>query len=215
MRNLLTIVLLGTVSITMANIGKYEEAMLKNIEALYKSKSLEEYQKVINTMDRIATAEADKWEPYYYGSFGNIMMSTRVTELADKDKLLDAAQHRLDKASAIQAGNVEIITLQGFIHMMRLAADPATRGQQYAGLAFETFNKAVAIDSLNPRALIMRAQMMQGTAKFFGTSMTESCGEAQKALDQFDSSEKPKNPLAPIWGRGNAVGMLKECDDNE
>jgi hypothetical protein len=142
-------------------------------------------------------------------------MSTKVQELAQKDQYLDAAQARLDKAATTQSQNVEIITLQGFIHMMRLAADPATRGQQYSGMAFEAFNKAVAMDSLNPRALIMRAQMKQGTAKFFGTSTDEACGEAAKALGIFDEQEKAEESIAPRWGRGNAIGMLKNCSTND
>ena len=185
--------------------------MLDNIAALNTARTIEDYQKVVNTLDRIGAAEADKWELHYYGAYGNILMSTRVTELTEKDQYLDAAQLRLDKAVAIDNNNVEMITLQGFIHMMRLAADPATRGQIYAGLALEQFNKAVTMDDKNPRALIMRAQMKQGTAKFFGTSTDEACGEAVKALELLDQQAASEPSIAPSWGRWNAESMVKQC----
>jgi hypothetical protein len=211
MKNILTIIFIGIIGICLASDGKYQKVMSKNIAQLYEAKSVEDYQKVINALDRIALAEEGKWEPHYYGAFGNIMMSTKVQTIAEKDQHLDAAQSRLDKAAALQAQNVEVITLQGFIHMMRLSVDPASRGQQYAGIAFASFNKAVAMDSLNPRALIMRAQMKQGTAKFFGTSTDEACGEAAKALAIFDEQDKAVASIAPKWGRGSAESMMKQC----
>lgn len=211
MKNILAIIFIGIVTIATASDGKYEKVMLNNISALNEAKTIEDYQKVVNTLDRIGKAEEGKWEPFYYGAYGNILMSTKVNELGEKDQYLDEAQTRLDKASALQPNNVEIITLQGFIHMMRLAADPATRGQQYSGMAFESFNKAVTIDGNNPRALIMRAQMKQGTARFFGTSTDEACGEAVKALELFDQQAKSEKSIAPSWGRGNAIGMIKQC----
>ncbi len=215
MKNLLTLTLIltGLAGIAFANNGKYEQVMLKNITALYEAKTIEDYQKVINTLDRIGMAEEGKWEPHYYGAYGNILMSMRVRQLSEKDQYLDAAQLRLDKAIAIQEDHVEMITLQGFIHMMRLSADPANRGQQYAGLAFGAFNKAVEMDENNPRALIMRAQMKQGTAKFFGTSTDEACGEAQKALEIYDQVADGEPSIAPSWGRGQAAGMVKECEE--
>jgi len=126
MRRLLTIIFIGIVGITNANDGKFEKIMLDNIAALNAARTIEDYQKVVNTLDRIGAAEAGKWEPHYYGAYGNILMSTRVTELAEKNQYLDAAQLRLDKTVAIDNSNVEMVTLHGFIHMMRLAADPAT-----------------------------------------------------------------------------------------
>jgi hypothetical protein len=215
MKNILIIALAMMCYVANATESKYVEMMLKNIEAINNSKTVEDYQKVVNTLDRIGAAEADKWEPHYYGAYGNILMSTRVGELAEKDQYLDQAQLRLDKAVAIDDNNVELVTLQGFIHMMRLAAEPATRGQQYAGLAFEHFNKAVSMDEHNPRALIMRAQMKQGTAKFFGTSTDEACGEAVRALELIDQQDTSVPSIAPSWGRWNAEGMVKQCSASE
>lgn len=211
MKKSLIFIFIGITGIAMANDGKYEKVMLENIAALDKARTLEDFQKVINTLDRVGSAEVGKWEPHYYGAYGKILMSTKVKELVEKDQYLDEAQARLDKAISIQKDNVEIITLQGFIHMMRLAADPAARGQQYAGLAFEVFNKAVAIDERNPRALIMRAQMKQGTAQFFGTSTDEACAEAHKALELLNEQSDEGPSLAPSWGRWNAEKMVKQC----
>jgi len=211
MKSILSIVFIGITSVAIANVGKYERTMLQNIAALNEATTSDEYQKVINTLDRIGMAESNKWEPYYYGAYGNILLSIKVSKLTEKDQYLDEAQIRLDKAVEVSPENVELITLQGFVHMMRLAADPATRGQQYAPLAMQEFNKAVAMDDMNPRALIMRAQMKFGTAQFFGSGTEEACSEAAKSLELFDNAVKSEDSLAPGWGRGQAEGFVKQC----
>jgi len=67
------------------------------------------------------------------------------------------------------------------------------------------------MDDTNPRALIMWAQMKQGTAQFFGTSTDEACGEAVNALELLDKQASSEPSIAPSWGRWNAESMVKQC----
>jgi hypothetical protein len=109
------------------------------------------------------------------------------------------------------AADAEIIALVGFIHMMRVAVDPASRGAQYSGMAMQAFGKATSLNPENPRALVLMAQMQFGTAKFFGSPATEACATLNAAIQKFDSY-KSDNPLAPQWGREMALGLKKECN---
>jgi hypothetical protein len=204
------LILLLTTTIASAT-DKYTETMLKNIEAVYSSSSIEELQKVVNTFVRIGDAEKTKWEPYYYAAFGNIMMSTREKDPTKKDSYLDLAKASLEKAAKLAPEESEIVALEGFVYMMRVAVDPASRGQQYAGLAMQSFNKALSLSAENPRAIVLLAQMQFGTAQFFGSPTTEACGNATKAIERFDSF-KSENPLAPTWGRGMAEDLTKKCE---
>ena len=206
-----TIMMLFVASIIFAENNKFEKVMIEQISLVYEASTVDEYQQVINTLERIGSAESNKWEPFYYASFANVMISTKVGQMSEKDRYLDIAQIFLDKANALNANNVEIITLQGFIHTMRLAADPGTRGQQYSELVFNTYNKALKIDPNNPRALIMLAQMKEGMARFFGSDTTEACEMANKALAAFDAYEI-KNILSPAWGNSNAISMTERCN---
>ena len=110
---------------------RYTEQMLKNIEQVYKAQSQDELQQAVNELERIAGAEKNKWEPFYYASFGNIMLANQEKDGAKKDSFLDLAMKTLDKAMAINPNESEIVALQGFVHMIRLTVDPAARGQQY------------------------------------------------------------------------------------
>ena len=95
--------------------------------------------------------------------------------------------------------------------MLRVTVDPASRGQQYSGMAFQSFGKAVAMNPENPRALSLLAQMQYGTAQFFNSPTTEACATLTKALEKFDSY-KSSNPLAPQWGRKMAEGLKSRCN---
>jgi hypothetical protein len=207
---ILAVVLLAS-SAARANDDKYIATMQKNIEAVYVAKEVAEFQNVVNTFERIGEAEKSKWEPFYYASFGYVMMANYEKEASNKDLYLDLAQKNLDKAKVLLPNDSEIIALEGFIHMMRITVDPASRGQQYSGMAFQSFGKAVALNPENPRALSLLAQMQYGTAQFFGSPTTDACSTLTKALEKFDSY-KSDNSLAPQWGRKMTEGLKSKCN---
>ena len=197
-------------SMTFANDDKYTEQMSKNIDAVYKAQTNEQFQQAINAFERIGNAEKTKWEPFYYASFGYLMQATREQDGGKKDQLLDLAAASLDKAKAVKESESEIVALEGFIHMIRLTVDPATRGPQYSGMAMQSFGKAIGLNPENPRALAFMAQMQYGTAEFFKSSTAEACATLAKSLEKF-ASFKTDNQLAPQWGKGMAEGMKEQC----
>lgn len=189
---------------------KYTETMQKNISAVYTAESIPDLQTAVNTLERIGEAEKSKWEPFYYASFGYVMMANKESDPSKKDSYLDLALKANDKAKTLSPSESEIIAMEGFIHMIRVTVDPASRGQQYSGMAFQSFGKAVAMNPENPRALALLAQMQYGTAQFFGSSTAEACGTLTKALEKFDTF-KSDNVLAPQWGRGMTEGLKAKC----
>jgi tetratricopeptide (TPR) repeat protein len=197
--------------VTFANDEKYIELMTKQIQAVYAAETITELQPIVNTFDRIAGAEKTKWEPYYYSAFGSVMMANKETEAAKKDGHLDLALAAIEKGKKINSEESELVALEGFVHMIRVTVDPATRGQQYSSMAFQTYNKALSMNPENPRALGFLAQMQLGTARFFGSSTEEACGTAKKALEKY-ATYKSENPLAPKWGKGMTEGLLKQCN---
>jgi hypothetical protein len=209
MKNLVITVFLASSSCFTSANGRYEEQMIKAIASIYKADTATEFMPAINTFERIAAAEKTKWEPYYYASFGYLMMATREQEGSKKDLLLDQAQDALKNASALAPAESEVVALEGFILMMRVTVDPAARGPQVSGQAFAAFSKAVMLNPGNPRALALMAQMQLGTAKFFNMPATEACETAGKAAGLFDAPVS--NPLAPSWGKQMNEALLAQC----
>jgi len=210
MKTFLTAALLLAGSCLVQAQQAYTSAMLKNIDAIYHSNTIDEYQVSVNAFERIAVAEKTKYEPYYYVAFGNIMMAVNESVATRKDDYLNVAAKAVAKANELHPNDSEVVTLEGFVHMIRVTVDPASRGQEYSGKAFNAFDKAVSLNPENPRALAMLGQMQLGTAKFFGSDPSEGCATTSKALEKFDTF-KPANSLAPRWGKAMAEGVKANC----
>lgn len=200
------------VCIASANDGKYIQTMTKNIQAIYEAQEPSRMQEVVNTFERIASAEKDKWEPLYYIAYGNIMLANMDEDGQRKDAFLDTALEHIKKAKEIVADESELVALEGFVSMLRITVDPQARGPVHAPIAMQLFNKAAALNPKNPRALALLAQMQFGTAQFFNSPTTEACGTNARALEAF-SRAQTDNPLTPAWGRQMAEGLAAQCKD--
>ncbi|HET9487842.1 MAG TPA: hypothetical protein VFO54_10415 [Chryseosolibacter sp.] len=198
------------VSTSAAIANDYIGAMQKSIEAVYQASDIRQLQEAVNTLERIGAAEPSKWEPQYYAAFGYIMMATRENDAAAKDTYLDRAMTATEKARSLAPGESEIIAIEGFIYMMKVTVDPASRGPEYAPRAQETFGKAIALNTDNPRPLALMAQMQYGTARFLGNSISDACSLVDKSLEKFEAY-KSENPLAPTWGKPMALALKQQC----
>ncbi len=207
----ITLILALVISVyATATDEKYFEQMGKQIQAVYAAQTIEQYQSAVNTFDRIAAAEKTKWEPYYYSAFGSVMMANKEQEGAKKDAYLDKALASIETGKGINPNESELVALEGFVHMIRVTVDPGTRGQQYSGMAFQTYSKALGMNPENPRTLAFMAQMQMGVANFMGSPTTDACATAKKSLEKF-TTYKAENPLAPQWGKGMSDGLVKQC----
>ncbi|NOT76728.1 MAG: hypothetical protein HOP08_17515 [Cyclobacteriaceae bacterium] len=207
---ILSLIIACSSACAFSNDAKYFETMGKSIEQVYRAQTIEEIQQAVNVLDRVGNSEKTKWEPFYYASFGYVLMATKEGDGTKKDSYLDQAQLEIDKAIAINANESEIVTLQGFIHTIRVTVDPRSRGQKYSSLAMQSYGKANKLNPENPRALGLMAQMQFGTARFLNASTAEACATAKIALEKF-ASYKSENVLAPVWGKETTAELLNQC----
>lgn len=207
----LVLMFVSSAQLLLANDEKYVEAMQKNIKAIYEANSIESYQQSVNAFERIASGEKSHWEPLYYVAFGNLMMANLTTQNDKKDGYLDRAMEAIDQARAVKQDESEIVALEGFVYMLRIGVDPQNRGMEYAPQAVATFNRAVALNPENPRALALLAQMQFGTAQFFNSPTTEACEINGRAADKFETY-KANNALAPVWGRNMVESLKQKCN---
>lgn len=189
---------------------KYAKRMEGNLKELYAAQTIEELQTVANKFDRISSVEKAEWLPGYYGSLAYVWMATREEDLAQKDKWLDQAQTLIDNAKTVNDTHSEIAALQGFIYMIALTVDPASRGQVYGPKASAEFGKAVGIDPQNPRALFFKGQMEFGTAQFFKMDTTPACDTMAKSLELFNKFT-PETAIHPNWGENFTKRTVENC----
>ena len=199
--------------IAFAGNDPYTKAMSEGMKMLQEAQGPQDFLEAANKFERIAEAEKDKWHPSYYASYAMAIVAAIEQDPAKKDQDLDLAQSFIEKAGDVEHNQSEVLALQGFIYMLRIGVDPASRGQQYSGMSAASLQRAKAIDPENPRVLYMLAQLSFGTAQFFGSDTSEACNLNNLALEKFEAAESVQNedPFAPSWGRNMSEGFSVQC----
>ncbi|MFT7033534.1 MAG: tetratricopeptide (TPR) repeat protein [Cyclobacteriaceae bacterium] len=212
MKKLITsILMLGIFETTGLANNSYEKTMEQNITMIFNTAEADQMNHVANKFVRIGEAEKSKWLPFYYSSMTYIFKSFQLQDAAEKDDALESAQRQLNRALKLESENSEISALQGFLYMISLSVDPASRGQSISPKAFAQFEKALAIDPKNPRALLFKGQMLYGSAQFFGTGTETACQMISRSIEIFEKSKNQKG-IEPSWGLRSALSYNKNCN---
>ncbi|BDW91270.1 hypothetical protein MACH07_01020 [Flagellimonas marinaquae] len=197
-------VLLGTVMVNAQD--RYSKGMEKAFE-------LWQNQKVVdasNMFERIATAEPDKWLPYYYVSQINTVISFGEKDEDKLSKQLEKAKEFLDVAKAISPNNPELLIQEALINTAWIAFDGATYGMTLSPKNVQLYQQAMEIDPQNPRVILSKAEWDMGSARYFGKDITPYCKDVERALELF-ATFKSETPFYPTWGKERAEEVLANC----
>lgn len=192
--------------------GRYEKALQATIVQLKAAENLQELQQLTNTLERISQTEKGEWLPAYYLGYAYLQMAEKSSG-KEADRYLSISQQQLDRLQELAPKNSEVLTLQGYKHMLYVAADPANRGKDYSPRTMEAFQKALALDPNNPRAYLLMGQMQYGVARFFGSGTEEACGLIQRAGQLFEQETEEK--LLPRWGKEAAMAGSRMCEGGQ
>lgn len=193
---------------TTAANPKYVAAMEKQIAQLDTARTAETYQNIFNNMERIANAEKTEWLPRYYMAYCLVMQSYQA-DVKKVDDYCDRADVLLNKADSLHPNDPEIYIVRSMIYSARIRVNPMTRGGKFGGQAGEWLNKATQLDSLNPRAALLRGQALYYTPPAFGGGKDKAKPVLEDAVKKFDAF-KPVDTIHPNWGRSRAVFLLAE-----
>ncbi|WKN41252.1 hypothetical protein [Tunicatimonas pelagia] len=209
-RLFISTILFWFVTLSFAGNPAYEKAMQQAIGQLETAESPNAYQAAANQFLRIAQVEQSEWLPLYYASYAYIIQGAMSESGEQKDESLDQAQEYLDQAKQLTSDESELVTLQGYIHMIRVTVDPTSRGPELAGKATQTLARAAQMNPDNPRAFLLLGQMQYGTAQFFGGDTSEACGLINQAVVKYENGET-ENTLMPQWGEATAQAVQQRC----
>ncbi|WP_421806929.1 hypothetical protein [Flagellimonas sp.] len=160
--------------------------------------------------ERIATAEPDKWLPYYYVSQINTLISFGETDEAKLSNQLGKAKEFLDVAKAISPNNPELLIQEALINTAWIAFDGATYGMTLSSKNAQLYQKALEIAPKNPRVILSKAEWDMGSARYFGKDITPYCKDVERALELF-ATFNSKIPFYPTWGKERAKEVLENC----
>lgn len=191
---------------------KYETGMKSNLAKMDNCKTSGDYLKVANGFERIATAEKDKWLPYYYGALNFVLACYSDSSNTAKDIYLDKADKFTNAADSLAPNNSEIFTLKGMIAQARMQIDPMGRWQKYGSEANKNFTMAMQQDTLNPRPEYLIGVGLYYTPEQFGGGPSAAKKVLEKSLAKFEKFV-PENDLMPNWGKPLVEQYLKMISD--
>ena len=199
-----------------AQSDKYIKAMEERVAQVDQARTVEKWQELANSCERIGEAEKEQWLPFYYAAMSRVMMGNMMANgqqggFADKtDPEADKAEALLAKASALTTENSEIWCIKKMIATLRMMADPMTRFQTYGMAASEALQKAKALDPQNPRTYLLDGQDKFYTPEQFGGSKTEAKTLFEESIKKQESF-KPASSIHPSWGMGQAKYFYSLC----
>jgi len=182
-------------------------------KGMEKAFALWEDQKMMEAshlFERIATAEPDRWLPYYYVSQINTLISFGETDEAKLSNQLEKAKEFLDVAKAISPNNPELLIQEALINTAWIAFDGATYGMTLSPKNAQLYQKALEIAPKNPRVILSKAEWDMGSARYFGKDTTPYCKDVERALELF-ATFNSETPFYPTWGEERAKEVLENC----
>ncbi|HEY0273772.1 MAG TPA: hypothetical protein VGC22_11345, partial [Chitinophaga sp.] len=153
-----------------------------------------------NAFERIAAAEKDKWQPYYFAAYCQVMEALYEKDKDKTDGFADRASLNVEKALSFSPDNSEVLCLQSLVATSRIAVDPMTRGQQYGMEAAALLEKAKKANADNHRVYLLEGQSQYYTPEQFGGSKAKAKELFEVALQKF-AVFKPATRVDPNWGK--------------
>ena len=190
--------LLGPGTMAQDN-SSYMMVMVKQKKAFRMARSLQDFQDLASTFERIANAETDQWHPLYYAGLSYINMSLVSEPPETKDTFLDQAQTFIDRALGIYPDESEIYVLQALLYQARIQVNPDERTSAFARKAEEALAVAKDYDEENPRIYYLLALNKLHASSDSTEGMSSACENFRIAEEKF-KSHRPDHVLSPTWG---------------
>lgn len=162
-----------------------------------------EWQQVRARFERLSLADDSGWLPCYYLAFTDIELFFRTSDEKEQTLYLEEAGRCLDRLKEMTVENPaersEIVTLQGYWHYARVAANASENGPRYAGLVLSCFGEALKLNPENPRALLLNASFRQRMAAAMRQTYESYQAEIDRAAALLEQPVTP--PQFPHWGK--------------
>lgn len=206
MTKVITTIVFFLATFFVAHAQKYEQGMSKAF-ATWGEGNVNEATALF---ERIASVEKNNWLPNYYVALVNTTATFNPANNKNAAAMLAKAQEALDNAILISPNNAEIMVMQAMINTSWIVQDPMTNGMKLSAPTIALYEKAIALDPNNPRAVFGKADFEIGGAKYWGTDTKPMCEQVAKAIELF-AKFRPESEFHPKWGLDRAQETLKEC----
>ncbi|GAB3546641.1 tetratricopeptide repeat protein [Spirosoma fluminis] len=195
-----------------AQSDKYQKAMKRNVAHFDTVRTSSTMLTLMNSFDRIASAEKTQWLPYYYAGMCAMNLANQEKDKNLVDGWADKADAFVSKADSLSPNNSEVSCLRATVHFARINVDFMSRGPKYSALGGEALQQALTQNPNNPRAMVVLAQLKRSAPEGYGGDKAMSCQLAARAAQLFAQSAPNASSIEPHWGQSSAQQIMKKCE---
>jgi hypothetical protein len=210
MRKIALFLFFGTISLGgFAQNTAYQEAMRKNLARMDSAMDAGSLQQVAARFEQIAGVATQEWMPAYYAGYAYLMMSFQEANSGKKDDLLDLAEKNIGDSRTRKGDEAELLVLEAFLAVARIAVDPMARGMEYSMTANGLLGKARGVNPANPRVDYLQGMLVFNTPEEFGGGKDKALPLLNQAKEKFANYKLPAE-FWPDWGRPHLEQMLQQ-----
>lgn len=180
----------------------YHKAM-EEVLSLWGNRKTEE---AMFKIERIASVETDNWIPRYYQALIACTYSFQTQDIQQKKALLQITNKLIPEDKPLL--NAEWYILKATALTSELTIDPMNNAVRLSPLIIVNYEKAIALEPNNPRAISGLAIFQIRSKNFSGGNTDQDYKNLQKALSLFQT-EKNTILFYPSWGKEQTEKMLK------
>jgi hypothetical protein len=209
---LIITVTLFTYSVTHAQ-DAYTQQMQTAVTKLDSANSVNDYQQLATTFERIADVRKTQWLPYYYAAFINAKIGWLKQDDPDNiEPFANKAEEEIKKAQSLldtskQKNELsEVYCVLSMLNQAKVFINPQTYGPKYGPAAHKYMMLAETASPENPRVLYLEGWQKFATPKMWGgdkTKAKELLTEAKQKLESDSSSG-----IEPHWGKKEVEEIL-------
>jgi hypothetical protein len=187
----------------------YRNAMEKQLAAVDSARTSAQLVAASSAFERIALKYTAQWQPVYYVAYTSAEAVLRNPKDPTNESKLAKAKEWLDKLEKFaDADKSEVATLKGYYFMALITTNQAAYGQKYFSEVMTDYKTAIALNSENPRPVLMLAVFEQNLPEFL-RSKNDFC-ETMKAVGVLFGKEQ-KSIDKPYWGKGFYQMVSQKC----
>ncbi|GAA3926685.1 hypothetical protein GO495_04845 [Chitinophaga oryziterrae] len=175
----------------------WQQSLKTELYKLDTSKNFDVWKQSIEKLESLTKAHPEEWLLQYYTGWAYTQPSFQAPP-GESEPLTDKAEPYVRKALALQPDNTETLTLMAYWLSARINASPI-RGVTLGSDSRSYANKAIAADSANPRAYLVKALVIYHTPAVFGGGKKRAEPIVQETTQRF-AAFKPKTAIDPHWG---------------
>lgn len=205
----LLLVLLATGAVAQGQTD-WKQSLREELAQLDKTTDFSAWQQGAEKIGKLAAANPQEWLLQYYTGWAYTQSSFRAPK-GEAEPTTEKAEPYVKKALELQPDNTETLTLMAYWLSARINANN-TRGISLGPDSRNYSDKAIAADSANPRAYLMKALVIYHTPALFGGGKKRAAPIVEEAGQRF-AEFKPKNELDPHWGDDIFRELEKELEE--